>query len=141
MLAHTHGLYSVDWAWQELSPAGIDQFLEAGQFAARLTPDGRTAALALLHSQPQASELWISFADGEAAALIALATAVRGHAARLGAAKVQVMVPALGWLRDALGEAGYGPGEWEGELWVFERRLAGEAPAPGRRSGGGNSDG
>jgi GNAT superfamily N-acetyltransferase len=141
MMAHTHGLYSVDWAWQELSPAAIDQFLGAGQFAARLEPGGRLAALALLLSQPGERELWIGFIDGEVAALTDLAVAVRGHAARLGAEKVQVMVPGMDWLRDALSEAGYGTGEWEGELWVFERWLEGEAPSPGARSNGGDSGG
>jgi GNAT superfamily N-acetyltransferase len=130
MLAYAHGLYSDDWAWQEMSPARIDQFLEAGQFAARLAPDGRLAALAVLHPQPEDSELWIGYIDGEAAAITELATAVRGHAARFGAEKVQVMVPDLGWLRGTLSEAGYGTGEWEGELWVFERWLSGRAPEP-----------
>ena len=149
VMAHTHGLYSAHWAWQELSPARIDQFLEAGQFAARLAPDGRLVALAVLHPDPEYKELWLSFAGGEATAVTELATAVRGYAARLGAEKVQVMVPDLEWLRDALGEAGYGSGDWEGELWIFERWLSGKAPDPagdpttpshGGRSGGGDCD-
>ena len=148
-MAHTRGLYSAHWAWQELSPARIDQFLEAGQFAARLAADGRLVALAVLHPDPEYKELWLSFAGGEAAAVTELATAVRGYAARLGAEKVQVMVPDLEWLRDALGEAGYGSGDWEGELWIFERWLSGKAPDPagdpttpshGGRSGGGDCD-
>lgn len=130
VLAYAHGMYSVDWAWQDLSPARIDQFLEAGQFAARLAPDGRLDALVVLHSLPEDSELWIGYIDGEAAAITELATAVRGHADRLGAEKVQVMVPDLGWLRDTLSEAGYGTGEWEGELWIFEHWLSGKAPDP-----------
>jgi hypothetical protein len=130
LLAQAHGLYSVDWAWQELSPARTDQFLEAGQFAARLTPDGRLAAMAILHSQAEDGELWIGFIDGEAAAITELAIAVRGHAARLGVERVQMLVSDVGWLRGALSEAGFGPGEWKGELWVFERRLSGEAPQP-----------
>ena len=146
MLAYAHDLYSVDWAWQELSPAHIDQLLEAGRYAARLAPDDRLAALAILHPRPKDSELWIGFIDGEAAAITGLAMAVRGHAARLGVEKVQMLVSDVGWLRGALSEAGYGPGEWEGELWVFERWLSGEAPestgdpaAPSH--GGGNIDG
>ena len=149
MLAYAHGLYSVDWAWQELSPACIDQLLEAGQFAARLAPDGRLAALAILHPQPEGGELWIGFLDGEAAAISDLATAVRGHASRLGFEKVQMLVSDVGWLRGALSEAGYGPGEWQGELWVFERWLSGVSPGAtgdpttpsnGGRAGGGGSD-
>jgi GNAT superfamily N-acetyltransferase len=130
VMAHTHGLYSAHWAWQELSPARIDQFLEAGQFAARIAADGRLVALAVLHPDPEYKELWLSFAGGEAAAVTELATAVRGYATRLGAEKVQVMVPDLEWLRDALGEAGYSSGDWEGELWIFERWLSGKAPDP-----------
>ena len=128
LLAHAHGLYSVDWAWQELSPPRVDQLLKAGQFAARLTPDGRLAALATLHPQPEDGELWIGFIDGEAAAISELATAVRGYAAQLGVEKVLMMISDIGWLRGALSAPGYGPGEWEGELWVFERWLFGEAP-------------
>jgi GNAT superfamily N-acetyltransferase len=141
MLATTHGLYSVDWAWEDLSPARVSQFLAAGQFAARLVPDGRLAALALLHARPDDGELWIGFVDGEAAALADLARAIRAHAATIGAEKVQVMVPDLGWLRADLSEAGYGPGEWEGELWVFERRLLGEAGGPRESAAGGDRDG
>jgi hypothetical protein len=33
------------------------------------------------------------------------------------------MVPDLPWLRDVFGAAGYSFGDWEGELWIFERRL------------------
>jgi GNAT superfamily N-acetyltransferase len=141
MMACTRGLYSVEWAWQELSSARVTQFLEAGQFAARLSADGRLAALALLHAPPDDGEIWIGFIDGEPDALTELAMAVRAHAARLGAGKVQVMVPDLGWLRAGLSEAGYTTGEWEGELWVFERRLPSQAPPPGERSAGGRRDG
>jgi GNAT superfamily N-acetyltransferase len=141
LMAYTHGLYSVDWAWQELSPARVTQFLESGQFAAQLSPDGRLAALALLHVRPEDRELWIGFIDGEAAAVPELATAVRAHAARIGAEKVQVMVPDLGWLRGDLGKAGYTTGEWEGELWVFERWLAGQAAPRGEGAAGGSRDG
>ena len=145
LLAYAHGLYSVDWAWQDLSPARIYQLLEAGQIAARLAPDGQLAALAILQSQPEDGELWIGFIDGEAAAITELARAIRGHAARLGAEKVQMLVSDIGWLRGALSDAGYGSGEWEGELWVFERWLSGDAPQPPGDSaspspGGGDCD-
>jgi GNAT superfamily N-acetyltransferase len=130
VMAHAHGLYSVYWAWQELSAALADQYLQAGQVAARLGSDGRLAALAFLDPDPEDGELWISFIDGEAVALVELATAVREHAARTGFENVRVMVPDLGWLRGALGQAGYGPGDWEGELWIFERWLAEGAAAP-----------
>jgi hypothetical protein len=130
MLAYAHGLYSLDWAWEELSDARIDQLLRTGQLVAQPAPDGRLAALAILHPQIEDGELWIGFIDGESAAISELATSVRGHAARLGVEKVQMLVPDVGWLRGALSEAGYGPGEWKGELWVFERWLSGDAPQP-----------
>jgi len=142
LLAYAHGLYSVDWAWQELSPTRVDQLLETGQFTARLAADGRLAALAVLDPQPEDRELWIGFIDGEAAAVTELATAIRGHAAGLGTEKVQMLVSDIGWLRGALSEAGFGPGEWEGELWVYERWLSEDAPelagdpAAGSRNGG-----
>lgn len=136
VLAHTRGLHGIDWACQELSSPSIDQFLAAGQFAAQLTADGQLDALAILHSRPEDSELWISFIDGQASAIVSLATAIRGYAARIGAEKAQLMTPHLGWLRGALSEAGYAIGEWEGELWVFELRFSGQALAPG----GGHSD-
>jgi len=124
VMAHTHNLHSVYWAWQELSAARVDQYLEVRQVVARLGPDDRLAALAFLDPDPEGGELWISFIDGEVAALVELATALRGQAARTGLENVRVMVPDLDWLRGALGQAGYGPGDWEGELWIFERWLA-----------------
>jgi GNAT superfamily N-acetyltransferase len=139
MLAYNRGLYSVDWAWEELSPARVGHFLEAGQFVAQLKPDGRLAALALLQAHPEDGELWIGFLDGAAASIPELAIAVRAHAATMGAEKVQVMVPDAAWLRAALSAAGYGTGEWEGELWLFERWLTGENPASGEGSSGGGS--
>jgi hypothetical protein len=68
--------------------------------------------------------MWVGFADGEPAAVSDLATAVRAYAAERGAQQVGIMLPDLDWLRDAFRAAGYGPGEWEGELWIFERLLS-----------------
>jgi GNAT superfamily N-acetyltransferase len=140
VMAHTHGLYSIHWAWQELSPALADQYLYAGQVAARLGSDGRLDALALLDPDPEDGELWISFVDGEAATLVELATAVRGHAAHTGFEKVRVMLSDLDWLRGALGQAGYGPGDWEGELWIFERWLVEGAAEPAAEPAAGTPD-
>jgi hypothetical protein len=39
------------------------------------------------------------------------------------------MLPELPWLRDAFHQAGYTPGDWEGELWIFEKRLGAGASA------------
>ncbi len=42
----------------------------------------------------------------------------------VGAQRVAVMLPELAWLREAFGTAGFGYGDWKGELWVFERWLS-----------------
>ena len=61
--------------------------------------------------------------NGQSQAVTDLATRIRTVAARQGIGKVRVMLPDLEWLRDAFRTAGYGPGDWEGELWIFERQL------------------
>jgi GNAT superfamily N-acetyltransferase len=121
---HTHGLYSLDWAWQELSAERLAQFLDSGQMMARLAPGGGLLALALAVNEPTDEEMSIGFADGRPAAVTTLLRALRAHAAQACAQKLRVMLPNLDWLRDAFHGAGYGPGDWQGELWVFERRLA-----------------
>jgi GNAT superfamily N-acetyltransferase len=123
VLAHVQGLYSFDWAWQELSAERVSEFLEGGQMAAGFAPDGRLATLAPIRFDPNDGTLWLGFADGESAAVAALARGLRGHATRIGADKVRVMLPDVDWLRAAFRAAGYGFGDWEGELWIFERRL------------------
>jgi GNAT superfamily N-acetyltransferase len=131
VLVHSHGLYSVHWVWQELSAGHVTQYLENGQVVVQLAPDGELAALATIHFAPDDDEMWVGFADGDPSAVTALATAIRAHAARAGVLRVGVMLPDVAWLRDAFGAAGYGFGDWEGELWIFERRLV-------QRSGGGH---
>ncbi len=126
MLAQTHGLCSFSWAWQELSPACVARFLNAGQMAAQFASDGSLAALAPIHLDSDDKMLWISFIEGQAGAVADLARAVRGHAARFGAERSGLMLPNLDWLRDAFAAAGYGPGDWQGELWVFELWLTQE---------------
>jgi hypothetical protein len=126
VLAHTHGLYSVDWAWQELSAEQVESLLEQGQVMAWWGPDGQLAAVATIHADREGNERWVGFADGEAAAVTQLAGAIRRQAARLGAERVKAMVPDLSWLRDAYRAAGYEPGDWEGELLIFERWLIGD---------------
>jgi GNAT superfamily N-acetyltransferase len=120
VLAHSHGLYSMDWAWQELSGEGMTGFLRDSQVVAQLAPDGSLVALAILRFEPGDDELWIGFADGQSDAVSTLATDIRAYAARLGAPKVRVFLPDVGWLRAAFEAAGYASGDWEGELWIFE---------------------
>jgi GNAT superfamily N-acetyltransferase len=129
VLAQVHGLYSLDWAWQELSASRIAEFLAGGQVAAQLAPDGALLALATVHRDPEEDEVWIGYADGlppgggGSQAIAGLATAMRVYAGRAGAARVSIMLPDIAWLRDAFRSAGYGFGDWEGELWIFERQL------------------
>lgn len=129
VLAHTRGLYSTDWAWQELSAERVAQFLAQGQLAAQVAAVGRLLALGTVHLDREGGEFWLGFADGEPEAVTELASAARVYAAEHGMEKVRMMVPNLTWLRDALGDAGYGFGQWEGEVWLFERWLAPEQGA------------
>lgn len=124
VLAYTHGLYSPDWTWQELPAARMRQFLEEGRVVGQLAPDGRLAAVAMIHLYAEDNALWVDFVDGTAAAIGELAVTIRAHAAHVGATKVEVKLIDLEWLREAFRIAGYGFGEWEGELWIFERWLA-----------------
>ena len=123
VLSHTHGLYNGDWAWQELAAEDVQSLLEQGEVMAWCSPDGQLAALATIHPDREGNELWVGFADGEAAAVTQLAGAIRMQAARFGAERVTAMVPDLAWLRDAYRAAGYDSGDWEGELLIFERWL------------------
>lgn len=116
-------LYSVDWAWQELSAARLVHFLDRGAIVAHRTQGGMLAALALVVHEPDDGVTWLGFLDGEATAVTDLARSVRVQAAQTGAARIETMLPGVAWLRDAVAAAGYGPGDWEGELRIFERRL------------------
>jgi GNAT superfamily N-acetyltransferase len=123
VMGHGSGLYSVHWAWQELSAERITQFLAEGQVMAQSGQDGSLAALATVHPDLEEGEMWVGFASGKPAAVTDLAAAIRTYASQLRLGRVQVMIPDLTWLRNAFHAAGYGCGNWEGELWIFERRL------------------
>jgi GNAT superfamily N-acetyltransferase len=124
--AHCHGLYSSGWAWLELSAGRIQDFLDCGQILAQFAAGGNLSALAILDTEPDRERAWVCFADGGPSAVTALASAARGYASQAGVELVSVMLPDLAWLREAFRAAGYGPGDWEGELWIFERRLDGD---------------
>jgi len=147
VLAHNQGLFSTDWAWQELSRERASELLTAGQIAGHRGPDGSLQALAQLQYTTGDERLWIGYADSDPTAVTRLARAIRSHAARVGAPRADIMLPDLSWLRDAFHQAGFTPGDWEGELWVFEKRLTPGAGAkavddserpkmPGAESGG-----
>ncbi|MFC2031631.1 GNAT family N-acetyltransferase [Chloroflexota bacterium] len=88
-------------------------------------PAHSLSALATLHGEPD-DGFWIGFVDGDparAADVADLALAVRGHAHQAGAQEIAIMLSDLAWLRDAFNTAGFGYGDYGGELWVFERQL------------------
>jgi GNAT superfamily N-acetyltransferase len=123
VLAHTHGLYTRDWAAQELSAGRVAELLEKGRVAAQRAPGGQIAALAIVEAEPGDDEMWIGFADGQPEAVTHLATQIRAYAAQAGVDRIRMMIPDLEWLREAFRPAGYDWGDWDGELWVFESRL------------------
>jgi GNAT superfamily N-acetyltransferase len=134
VMTYGGGLYSVDWGWQALSTERLSQFLAQGKLMAQLGPDGSLVAMASVHPNSEEGEVWVGFASGQPPAVTGLAATVRVYASQLGLKKVQVMLPDLAWLRDAFHAAGYGCGDWEGELWIFERWLV-DQPAAGGRAG------
>jgi GNAT superfamily N-acetyltransferase len=123
VLTYTHGLYSADWASQELSAERIAQLLDKNQVVAELVPEGHLSSVAIVSTQPGDDEMWIGFADGQQSTLVHLAMAIRAYAAQIGVDKVRIMLPNLTWLRYSFQAAGYAFGDWDGQLWVFERQL------------------
>ncbi|RPI49109.1 MAG: GNAT family N-acetyltransferase, partial [Chloroflexi bacterium] len=131
VLASMAGLYSRDWAWQELSAEQLAAMLRQGEVVAEVAPDGSLAAVATIHHYPGDEEMWVGIADGDPEAVQALALAIRAQAAEAGAQVARAMLPDVPWLREAFQAAGYEPGDWEGEMWVFERRLEAGPSSPG----------
>jgi hypothetical protein len=137
VLAEPPALYSTHWAWQALSDELVARLLAQGGVTARFAPDGSLAALALTEYEKGYEQLWIGFADAasrdgtwDPAPLAELARDLRTLAGRMGAEKAAVMLPPLPWLRDAFAAAGYGPGDWQGELWIYEQPLDAAAARP-----------
>lgn len=136
VLAYTHGLFTRDWAAEELSAGQVAEFLEKRQVVAERTAEGQLSAMIVLFAEPGDEEMWIGFADGQPPALTKLATAIRAHAAQAaGVETIRMMIPAVDWLREAFHAAGYDRGDWDGELWVFESRLNHAAPGDPSASG------
>ena len=131
VLAHCRGLYSTGWAWQDLSAERVYHFLDKGQIAAHVGPDGSLVAVAPVTADADGEGLWVCYSDGEPSAVTRLAFAIRGYAAQMGVERVGAMVPEVAWLREAFEAAGYGFGDWEGEVWVFERQWAGDSDDEG----------
>jgi GNAT superfamily N-acetyltransferase len=125
VLDHNRGLYSVDWAWQELSGPRLGELLGAGQLVGWQDADGELAAVALVALDAEDKRLWIGLVDGLPEAVGKLARTIRGYATGVGADEAAIMLPDLPWLLETFEAAGYRVGRWEGQLWIFERWLAG----------------
>jgi GNAT superfamily N-acetyltransferase len=138
VLAHTGGLFSVHWTWQELTPQRAGQFLEEASVVAIVGADARPLALATCHLDSEDGVLWVGFVDGESLAVQELATEIRARAAQVGADRVRIMLPDVHWLRESWSAAGYGFGHWEGELLIYEQRLRPESQK--KASGAGHED-
>jgi len=122
----------------ELTPDLLPPLLEAGHAVALGEPGGPLTALALLGEDQEDQELHIGFADGDPAAVHALAMALRVYAGRHGATRAHAWLPEVDWLREAFASAGYAFGEWQGEMCLYERRFPHYDPLP---EGEGDGDG
>jgi GNAT superfamily N-acetyltransferase len=149
VLAAARGLCSLDWAWETLSEARAAELLAAGQMVGQWGSAGDLAALAVVQQEPDDERLWVGFAaagpavgprDGPAAgpqagpaarplagadagALRAFAQALRAQAHHWALNSAVAMLPDLPPVRKAFRAAGYGPAEWEGEIWIYEMAL------------------
>jgi GNAT superfamily N-acetyltransferase len=145
VLAHTKGLYSSAWNWQELSPQRVAQFLDQRAMVAKTAVDGQLLAVATTYLESEGKVLWVGFVDGESQAVGQLAGEIRAHAAQAGADRVRIMLPDVGWLREAWGAAGYSSGDWEGELFIYEHwvreKPEGQAVIAGQEGNPGSAGG
>lgn len=130
VLDFCHGVYGAEWAWQDLSPEEVASLLQAGRVVALAAPAGPLPALAVLSEDREDRAVDTGFADGDPAAVYALAMALRGHAARFGAAWTRAWLPEVDWLRDAFASAGYAFGEWHGEMCLYERAFPPSSQEP-----------
>jgi hypothetical protein len=124
---HSRGLYSVDWAWQELSDRRLEELLAAEQVIGWQAAGEMLEAVAVLAVGVEDGRLWIGLVDGTVEGVGQLARASRRVAFEIGAEKAAIMLPDLPWLLEVFEAAGYQVGDWEGQLWIFELRLAGPA--------------
>jgi GNAT superfamily N-acetyltransferase len=137
VLAAARGLYCLDWAWQDLSEARAVDLLAEDKVIGQWGDAGNLAALAVVEREPDEERLWVGFADAGAqagpggglrggadpGALRAWAQALRGQAHLWGLDFAAAMLPDLPSLREAFRATGYGPGEWQGEIWIYEMPL------------------
>jgi GNAT superfamily N-acetyltransferase len=116
--------------WVGFADAGPAVELQAGPFpAAKAGPavELQAGPFPVAKAGPEAGPragVAGELADGvHPEALRALAQALRELAHRWGLNSAVAMLPDLPPLREAFRAAGYGPAEWQGELWIYEMAL------------------
>ncbi len=122
-LAASGGLYAGGWHCQELRGGRLREHIVQGE-AYALYRDGRPVAVTLAWPSAPGDSLRLGFLGGNAVAVSELAGRMRALALELGHPRVQVVLPALESIEEAVREAGYEP-SWDQEVWIYERRLRG----------------
>jgi len=122
-LAASGGLYAGGWHVQELRGGRLREHIVKGEaYAARR--EGRPVALALVSGREAGQTLRLGFLGGNTAAVTKLAGQIRALAQAEGLTQVQVVLPALEAIVEAVRAAGYEP-SWDEEVWIYEHRLKG----------------
>jgi ribosomal protein S18 acetylase RimI-like enzyme len=120
----TGGLEFTWWAARALVEPRLRDYLASGQV---VTLEGwdTILALAILHDAPartgEVATLQVRYVDGQAESIGRLARALRGVAAARGLARVDLWLPDLLILHDAMDGAGY-QRTYSG-MWVYQREL------------------
>jgi hypothetical protein len=122
-LGATGGLYAGGWHCQELRGGRLREHILKGE-AYAVYQDGRPIAVALLTGSEPGPALRLGYLGGNPAAVTKLARQVRAVAADGGHDRVEVVLPALESIEEAVRAAAYEP-SWDQEVWIYERRLKG----------------
>ncbi len=119
------GLEFLGWAARALTEPRLRAYLAAGEVLT-LEEWDTIQALAIVRDQDDApgepSRLEVCYLDGMADGIGRLALALRAIAAQRGLATIQLFLPDLLILRDAMDGAGYAS-QGEGAMWVYAREL------------------
>jgi hypothetical protein len=119
------GLEFLGWAARALTEPRLRAYLAAGEVLT-LEEWDTIQALAIVRDQPdgpgEPGRLEVRYLDGMADGVGRLALALRALAAERGLATIQLFLPDLLILRDAMDGAGYAS-QGEGAMWVYARDL------------------
>ena len=120
------GLEIANWVAHALDEPGLRAYLADGQ-ALTLEEWGTILALAIAVDQParagrRAATLAVRYLDGQADYISRLSLALREVAGERGLAQVELWLPNLLILHDAMAGAGYERLE-DGAMWVYARTL------------------